>query len=597
MVNKKVRKETHINNIYAVKLMASISSRRLLFMVVDSFLGYFEWLFMEVFFVKLLVSGIEEKQLFHEFLAFLLWSSIVFCVIMFLKSYYCSCVVPQTDIKIEKELYSVLYKKARNVELACYEKPDFYSKYTMAMDDAAKRLVNAVNTIINIFWGMLASVIAMIVIFYIEPFSCIFVAFPLIGNFVMGKLMNKVYYGRYVDDVRNARVMQYVNRVMHLKEYSKEMRYSGIYSVLMQKFKRALKKKVEVMRKYGRKGMLYMSIKNILTFPIPFEGVMTFAVFQTIIAKSMQLSDLAVIYSTMATTSWILIGVFNDVVEYTKHSINIGYLRGFLEYKEKIPENLSGKPVLGEINSIEFCEVSFGYNENEIIHKLSFQITKNQTVALVGCNGAGKSTIIKLLLRLYDPTSGKILVNGTDIRDYDLQEYRKLFSVTFQDYKIMGMSIRDNISMGDKVDDVEMSNVIHEVGLAYKIKEMKRGMETTMTKEFDDKGVVLSGGEQQKIILARAFVKKAAIQIFDEPSSALDPLSEHDMYQKILCKPTNGIKILISHRLSTVKDVDKVILIDNKTLHDEGKHEQLLARCRLYKQMYNSQAKKYMAID
>lgn len=590
-----MKKETHVNNLYAIKLMNQICKKRLIFMIISSLITYFEWLFLDVFFVRYLIVCIEDNKSLEDIIAFLIISCIIFGIIAICKSFYNSSIIPLTDVFVEKELYSILYEKARNVELECYENPDFYNKFTMALDNTSKRVVDAANTFINIFFGIFASIILIIVIILIEPITCLFVVFPLIGNFFVGKFMNKVYYGRYVDNSQNERVLHYVNRVMCLERYSKEMRYSAVYNVLLKKLKNAIKQKVDVMRKYGEAGTKYMSIKNILTFPLPFEGLMLYATYQTIIKGSMQLSDLAIIYSTMAATSWILIGIFNNIVEYMKNGINIGYIKEFLEYKEQISENQKGKIVSKEIECIEFQNVSFGYRNKEIIKDLSFCITSRENIAIVGRNGAGKSTIIKLLLRLYDPTKGCILVNGIDIREYDLRAYREMFSVAFQEHKVMGMSVRDNISMGEDIELTRIEKSVREVGLNSKIEKLKKGLNTILTKEFDNEGIVLSKGEQQKVVLARAFAKDSPIKIFDEPSSALDPLAEGEIYRYILKRTDAGINIFVSHRLSTVKRVDRILLIDKGELCEQGKHEDLIKRCSLYNKIYNSQARNYLA--
>lgn len=603
MMNNKKKKrsdnQSYINNWYAVTILAKTCKKRLIFIIINAIMTYFEWLFAEVFFIKKLVEYIENKEPFDKIVFYLVILSVIFMVISLLKAYYTYYIVPQTNIVVDKKMYTILYKKARNVELACYENPSFYSKYTMALDGAANRIVESVNTTVNIVVGIIATIFAMAIIISMSIPSCIFIIFPIVGNFVIGKYVNKIYNDRYVNTVEQERVIQYVNRVMYLQNYAKEMRFSNVYKVLIKKFRKVVIEKTQVMRNYGKSGTFYMSVKNILTFPLPFEGLMMFAAYQTIVLETMKMSSLAVIYSTMAATSWILIGVFNSMVEYMKNGIKIGYIKEFLAYKESIPEDYAGKPVNNTIESIEFKDVCFNYKDKEIIHNLSFKITSNQCIAIVGCNGAGKSTIIKLLLRLYDPVSGSILVNGVNIIEYSLRDYRRLFSVAFQDYRIMGMSIRENVTMGEIINDEIVNDVIKEVGLHIKLESMGQNLDTIMTKEFDSEGILLSGGEQQKLMLARAFAKKAPICIFDEPSSALDPIAENEIFDCIVNKnkKVSNISILISHRLSTVRRADNILLLSNGSLCGQGKHDDLIRSCEMYKELYYAQAKKYLAVE
>jgi len=268
-----------------------------------------------------------------------------------------------------------------------------------------------------------------------------------------------------------------------------------------------------------------------------------------------------------------------------------------MEYKEKIPENQDG--IIPErIHSIEFKNVYFEYNENEpVINNLSFKIEGNKVCALVGHNGAGKSTIIKLLFRLYDPTNGDILVNGINIKKYNLKAYRKEFSAAFQDYKVMAMSVKDNVLMGEKFDAPEETSeqALKCAGVWDKVKSLSKGIDTVMTKEFDSDSAVLSGGEQQKIVVARAFAQNASVKVFDEPSSALDPIAEYNLYKGIMDESKGHITLFISHRLSSVKDADEVFMLENGTVIEQGTHRQLMDMNGKYCEMFTKQAQNYLA--
>ena len=226
-------------------------------------------------------------------------------------------------------------------------------------------------------------------------------------------------------------------------------------------------------------------------------------------------------------------------------------------------------------------------------------IKKGETAALVGHNGAGKTTIIKLMLRLYDPDKGVILYNGKDIRQYNLKAYRDVFATTFQDFKLFGMSVKENILMGRHFDDEDerVIKALKMAGVYDKIMTLKDGVDTMMTKEFDEEGAVLSGGESQKVAVARTFVKEAPMKIFDEPSSALDPIAEYELFKSILKEAKDHTMLFISHRLSSVKDCDKVFMLEKGTLIEEGTHKELIAAQKQYYQMYKMQAMNYLALE
>ena len=595
---KRNKLRTFANNAYAVKTVWSISKRRVIHTALDSVIGYVEWIFMSIFFTRYVIHVIETKVPFEQILGFIGLCFIGFSLIAMYNSYMSSVIVPFTDNKIYRVLYKKLYAKARNVELRCFEDADFYNKYTMALDNSAQKMTKSVEFFFQVLFGVVAAVVAFSSMFLIDPFSVLFVISPIIGNFVFGGLMNKIWGGRYEDNVKHNRKAEYVNRVMHLAEFAKEIRYSNIHDLMMKRYREAMKGNQEVADKYAGKAIVYSWAQNVTTFALVFEGIMIYAAYRTIVSKTMGLAELAIMFTAMSTSSWILIGIFNNLMEAMKNGEFLEYFRTFMEYEERIPENQDGIMPEEKVYSIEFKDVSFSYKEEEkVIEKLSFKIEGDKVCALVGHNGAGKSTIIKLLFRLYDPTEGEILVNGINIKEYNLKAYRRLFSAAFQDYKVMAMSVKDNVLMGATFDNPEetVEHALTCAGVWEKIMSLPKGMDTIMTKEFDKEGVVLSGGEQQKIVVARAFAQKAGVKVFDEPSSALDPIAEYELYKGIMDESKGHITIFISHRLSSVKDADMVFMLENGKVIEQGSHKELMALSGKYCEMFTKQAQNYLA--
>ena len=562
-----------INNFYALKTVWQISKSRVIHTALASIVGYVEWIFMSIFFLRYAIGAIETKAPVEEIFSFIGICFVVFLLFAMYDSYIKAVIYPYTDNKIYRNLYRKLYAKARNVELRCFEDADFYNRYTMALDGAAQKMTASVNYFFSVVFGVAAATAAFSSMFSIDPYSVLFVISPIIGNFVFGALMNKIWGGRYVDTVRNNRIAEYVNRVMHLVEYAKEIRFSSIHGLMMKRYNEAMEANAKVADKYGRKAIAYTWAQNVTTFALVFEGIMIYAAYRTVVSKTMGLAELAIMFTAMSTSSWILIGLFNNFTESLKNG-------QFLEYFRT------------------FKNVCFEYKENEpVINDLSFKIEGNKVCALVGHNGAGKSTIIKLLFRLYDPTSGEILVNGINIKEYNLKAYRKQFSAAFQDYKVMAMSVRDNVLMGGSFEkpDEAAERALRCAGIWDKVSSLPSGINTVMTKEFDNDGAVLSGGEQQKIVVARTFAQQASVKVFDEPSSALDPIAEYDLYKGIMDESKGHITLFISHRLSSVKDADEVFMLENGAVIEQGSHRQLMDMEGKYCEMFTKQAQNYLA--
>ena len=243
----------------------------------------------------------------------------------------------------------------------------------------------------------------------------------------------------------------------------------------------------------------------------------------------------------------------------------------------------------------EFKHVYFKYPDSEdyALKDVNLKWRIGEKMALVGKNGCGKSTLVKLLCRLYDPTEGEITLNGIDIRKYKYEEYMALFSVVFQDSKLFSFSLAENVAADTEYDAERVESCVRRAGLSERLDTMENGIETCLYKDFDDKGVEISGGEMQKLCLARAIYKGSPFIVLDEPTAALDPISEHDIYTKF-----NGIvgtrtAIYISHRLSSCRFCDEITVMENGRIAERGSHDELLSKGGVYKELWTAQAEYY----
>lgn len=601
MEQKKMKKTRALRNIvYSIRLMWGIKKGIVVSSAFTRAIDYIGWVFYSYFFIRYLIGAIQSSQSFQHIFRFILISGGFFMIMAFYGSFIEGAYIPMAGASIYQKLYSRLYKKAGNVELRCFEDSNFYNNYTLAVDGAGDKLIQSIQNFFGIITGGIAAIVVFTSMFLIDRFVILFIVFPIVGNFVFGYIYHKAEYSRDKAMAPYRRRIDYVNRVMYLADYSKEMRLSKVFNLLKQKYDEALKGIFQVADQYAPKINLPVWIRNYMTFTIMFEGVLMYGAYRAIVGKTMNLAELAVLSSTMVSASWILIRFTESLMESMKQGFFIENLRTFLEYKEKLPEDYDGIIPDEKISSIEFRNVSFSYKEDgPVIKDLSFSIEGNTRVALVGHNGAGKTTIIKLLFRLYDPDEGEILLNGINIKKYNLQAYRSLFAAAFQDYKIFALTIRENVMMrecGEEVD-TDVAIALKKAGVYDKVMSLPKGLNTIMTKEFDEEGVLLSGGEFQKIVVARAFVKKVPIKVFDEPSSALDPIAEYELYDSILNDSIYKTMIFISHRLSSVRNADMVFMLENGTIIEQGTHSQLMSLNGSYADMYNKQAKNYLAVE
>lgn len=592
-------KETLKNAWYALALGTSISKS----IVIHSFflwlVGYCEWVFFDGIFMRRIVDALDQGRGFRPIFGFILISGAAFCACSIYSNYVENVVYPLETNRLFGGIYKKLYEKARNVELRCYEDSDFYNRYTMAMDGAEEKVTAIIRGILGTLIGSVSVTVVFWFMYEIDHYAILFIISPLLGNFLFGNLKNKYEFKRYQEQAPNEKVLNYVSRMMYLPDGAKEIRLSEVFSLMKKQYHEATQRNVKIAVKYAFVNASLSFLRITFTFTVIFEGVLLYAIYRKQVTGSITLAQLTIMTSLMVAMTWILIRVFESIMEILKNGVFINNLRGFLEYVETIPQDQDGEMPEKEFRSIEFRNVSFSYNEEQTIQDLSFVITKGQSVALVGHNGAGKTTIIKLLLRLYDPTSGTIFYNGRDIREYNLKAYRELFATTFQDFQMFGMTIKENVLMGRHYEREEelVIDALKKAGVYEKVLSLENGIDTMMTKEFDENGAVLSGGETQKIAVARTFVKDAPMKIFDEPSSALDPIAEYELFQNIMKEGSDHTMLFISHRLSSVKNCDKVFMLEKGHLIEEGAHDELIAANGSYAQMYKKQAMNYLALE
>lgn len=317
-----------------------------------------------------------------------------------------------------------------------------------------------------------------------------------------------------------------------------------------------------------------------------------------VIYSTMTVGDFSMYLTAAGTFSACIMGISGN---YSYLIIQTSwYLRDYrrcLGIAEKIKEDGGHTHIdIPKNVEIEFRNVSFKYPKTDrmVLENVNITIARGETLSIVGVNGAGKTTFVKLLCRFYEPTSGEIFVNGIPAKDIPLDEYYNLLGVVFQDFSLFSFTVSENISMDTECDDEKLVDAIKKCGLETRMETLPHGKETYLYKQFDPDGIELSGGEGQKIAIARAVYRGAPIVIFDEPTSALDPIAEYDIYRNFHDLAENRTAIYISHRLSSTRFTDKTAVFANGTIAEYGTHAELMAiDGGIYKEMFSTQAKYY----
>ena len=502
--------------------------------------------------------------------------------------------------KLYRALKEKMYAKAAEIDLSCYDDPDYYNDFVLAVAEAESsidRFLSMCNLIVQAF-----TVLFTTGVFYIvtDAVGILFVLASFVLRFFVAKVLNKLNFDIRLKVNPLERKRNYVSRVFYLNDYAKELRlHPTVGDELESQFAKANDEIIDIQKKVGGKRALLDFTKNYVVGDFILDCLyITYLLFQAAVLHTIDYSNAVVLFNRTGSLRRGMANLADIIPQAQENSLYIDKIRVFLDYEPKI-ETKEGIKVdaLGD-GLLELDHVSFKYNENapETLHDISLKVHRGEKIAIVGYNGAGKTTLIKLLMRLYDPTSGMIRYQGEDIRNLKPYDYRKRIGVVFQDYQMYAAKLSENVIMswsGEEPDGERINKALDRAGFGARLKTLPAGTDTAVTTEFDKEGVNFSGGESQKVAISRAFYEDADILIMDEPSSALDPIAEYELNKAMESAAIGKTVFYISHRLSTTRDADRILMLENGRIIEEGTHESLLQLNGRYAQMWRVQAGRY----
>lgn len=556
------------------------------------------------FLLKVVVDHLGEGGDPMTLTWFILGMFAIHVTVFFAQQAFWQIYAPISQRKLSMAIRTALYTQMRAVELSCYEDPAYYEKYVKAMNEAEDRAFNVLWALERLFGQVFSLIANALLLWSIDPILMLFALIPFGVGFIRKK-RNKIAFKENEDIQKLAWKANYIQRGFYLQDYAKEMRLTGMSDKLLSDLDETTVAVERIKRKYGIRNAALDYICRISHEVVTVLGACLYAVYATLVQGTVGVGDCIVVLNSIGSVSGYLQGLVTNLVSFHEHALYIQNLRSFLEYEPKIKANPEGVVAGGGEIVVENVKYRYGGAETDTLHGVSLRIAPGEKIALVGQNGSGKSTFVKLLLHLYEPSEGSITMDGVPMNDHTLASWWGVFKPVFQDYSIFALSVAENILTrpmrrdpeGEAADRALVENALRQSGAYDRVMRMPHGMDTMLTREFDDKGEVLSGGEAQKIALSRVFASDAPVVILDEPTSALDPVAEYQLFENMMQACADRAVIFISHRLSSAVSADRVYLFEEGRVVESGTHRELMERGDHYADMFHKQAESYRATD
>jgi ATP-binding cassette subfamily B protein len=486
-------------------------------------------------------------------------------------------------------------RHASQLDLQAYEDPVFYDRLERARVQSTDRLA-MIQSIGRMFQQAITTVSLSVAILFYSPWLILLLVSCLIPAFLGESHFAFLNYAKNFRQTPVKRVLDYLRQLGGSKEAAKELKLFGLSGWLTERFTTLSNQIFDENMALNRKRLIAVSFLSLLS-TAGYYGAYIWLIWKTVSGVFL-VGTLTFLMASIMNASNQISQMFSTLSSIADQALFLTDLLAFFEMKPTVVSKPNALPAPRPIKTgFEFRDVSFSYpgTTRLILQDLNFRLEPGERIALIGQNGQGKTTIVKLMTRLYDPTNGKVLLDGIDLRDYDVEDLGREIGVIFQDFMRYEMTARENIAVG-RIDYLDNTPLIKES--AHKsladdvIAKLSGGYEQMLGRRFET-GVDLSGGEWQKLALARAYLRDAQVLVLDEPTAALDARAEYEVFKRFNELTAGKMALFISHRFSTVRMAERIIVLENGCIAEEGSHEQLMAHGRQYAEMFELQASSY----
>ncbi|MBR5041350.1 MAG: ABC transporter ATP-binding protein [Clostridiales bacterium] len=550
---------------------------------------------VQIWLLKYILNSVGK----HSFSHILLVLAIVFVIRLIISSinaYLNTTLYPCMDNSIRKSFQSYVFDFTAKSDIELYDNQEFFDRMHRVVFQSNERIIGLVNIYGNLIYSTVSLLLIGLYLFKASIILLVMIIVPVVINVLIGRIKNRRNYQKSLELTGETRKSEYFKRVIYQKKHAKDVRVTNIVGVVRKMLSGSIDQSISITKNYSSTNVFLDVTKKAVNSIAINIGIVLYVAYKSMVEDSINGTDVIVMIRAIWQLNENSSRMADNILQLHEQSLYIRDVKMFLNLRPSI--NISDKKDQKEIsrfnNDIVFENVSFKYRNSKenVLKNVDLRIGKGQKIALVGTNGSGKTTLVKLLLRLYDPSEGVIKIDGEDIKNINYLNYRQLFGVELQAYRLFAISFKENIYI-DKTPHNEQ-DLCNAIGIGGIIQRSSHGFETNVTKEFDETGENLSGGEEQKIALARAYAKEADIMVLDEPSSALDPIAENEMFKSMMEICKDKTLIMISHRLSSVLDSDCIFMLENGEIVEMGTHDELMNMSGKYSELFDVQAKSYI---
>lgn len=591
--NKKEKNNTIKNNIYMLKFIFKHTPFMAFGYLFFDVLANLPWTLSNVVLLKYIIDVATEGRDYYR-VAVALGLFVVFVVITnLLTTLFYEISMPKQKEKLYFAVYKTIYQKAAKMDYEAYDNPEFYNDLVLAMNSMNSRAYSVLADIQEVLTNVISVLTIGAVIVSIDPICLLFVMVCVGIMTPIGRLIAKVNVERTEAMTPLDRKNLYFSRVFYLQDYAKELRLSRAGEMVERRYNQNIFDRIKTISPYlAKQWKLYFCQESLPMTLLIYLGITLLMGYKALVTKEVTMGDFAATFNGATSISTSVFALTSHIaINVRENGLYVEKFRRFMNAKEKM---ISGTKTTVFENPpvIKFENVSFKYpgTEKYVLRNINLEISPYKKIAFVGYNGAGKTTLTNLLLRLYDVTEGAITIDGVNIKEWDIKSYHKNFAAVFQDFSLFGATLGENVSMDDCPEKEKVEEAVKAADFERKL---PNGTDSILLREFDDEGVSLSGGEAQKIAIARAFYKNCSFAILDEPSANLDPVAEYALNQSMTKAANDKTVLFISHRLSTTVMADEIYMLEKGQIIEHGSHEELMEFDGKYAYMFKLQAEKY----